>query len=647
MNVRDRITMRNALIALLVVLVVAVPIAALAPTGNVYTSGSTFKTDSGLAVTFEFNQTLDGNPFVDSDTFEGTNGTISARSTGSGDIDVAAWGDGSATTVVNDLNTSTVAIVNPDQSSRLGVNGTATEVTWNNITPNDGSADVITTASNSDPAGLFFLDLTPGDDYRLRDSNGNVVDRATANGNGNVYLQAKSSDSFKLQQFSNEVPSVTDLSPSQELVDDPIELAATVDDDSLPGSNVTVTFRVDGSVVHSTTIVQSKRVNYTLTQSELPAAGTTSWSVTATDALGGETTESTSFFVAGNMTVRNVTDTSQVIPSAQATIYTDAGALTRSADANGNISLEGLPGSQVLVFEVNATDYYERTIAIQSVVQAGDAYLIPRNTTTVLNRFTLNDPTGQYPSDSLLLIERPVNINGSTEYRTVAADKFGVEGFSARLIQDQRYRLTIISPSGDVAQLGKYVATQSEEIPLRPESATVRVEGGGPVGYNETIESGTLRIQYNDSAQKTDVLTVYVVNRFNDSDYLIEPQTFYGTNNLSIAEPIPGGELSDGYKVVYEAQRSGEDVNAVEYIGPDQVSLVPSSLSQVWLQIIGVGLVLVVGGVFSTLNVGVGAVVTSLLSGILWYIGLLGGVATWGTIAAAIVFSIGYGVIQS
>ena len=45
---------------------------------------------------------------------------------------------------------------------------------------------------------------------------------------------------------------------------------------------------------------------------------------------------------------------------------------------------------------------------------------------------------------------------------------------------------------------------------------------------------------------------------------------------------------------------------------------------------------LLVGGAFSVLNVAVGAAVTSLFAGVLWFLGIMSGLASGGAIALAI-----------
>jgi hypothetical protein len=583
-------------------------------------------------------------PFVDDSTVRVVtqNGNVTVSGGSSASLYVAGFGSG---VTVEDLAAgSTTLTVDSETGDALDINGSAATLAWETVEPDDGSADVTASFGSGESATVTFDGLDPNTDYKLIDGSGTRVAVGTSDGSGTEAFTLTSNTTYELQSYDNPLPTVTNLSPNDQLVEDSVTLNATIDDDCLPGCSVDVVYRVNGNTVESDSVASAGEQSYMLTQSELPGPGRHDWSVTATDNLGGETTATASFSIAGNMTVRNVSDGDEVIPGAEATFYLDNGTMNRTADANGNVSLSGLPGGTRIPVDINATDYRERTMLIPSVVQAGDAYLIPENETVVLNRFTLTDATGSYGSDTSIILTRPVRVNGTSDFRQVAGDRAGVEGFSATLVQDQRYRVVLKSDDGKVARLGKYVATTSQEVPLRPDAVTVQVGSESVVGYNASVDdSGTLELQYYDPTGETDVLTLYVVNRFNSSDYLLEPSTYYSTNSLTLTEPV--GELNSSYIAVIEGQRNGSTFRATIPLGPDQRNLVPPGLSLPWIQFAGIGLLLLVGGAFSRLNVGAGVVVTSTMAGVLWYIGLLQGVATWATVAVAITFSVIYAMV--
>jgi hypothetical protein len=613
-------------------------------------SGSiTLQTNSGVEVT-----TADHggglaleDPFIDDQTVAVVteNGNVTVSGNGQASLRVREFLSGVA---VEDLNSGATRVeVMPETGDTLSLNGSADRVAWETVEADDGASDVTTSVSGGQTVTIVFGGVAPNTDYQLVDGNGNQVAVGTADGSGTVALPVDESGTLRLQSFDNPLPTVTDLQPDGAVISGSVTLSATIDDDSLPGEPVDVVFRVDGSVVESRTVTSAGEQTYMLTSSELPSAGTHDWSVTATDSLGGEATAASTFGIPANMTVRNASAPNSVIAGAEATFYLEDRTVERTADANGNISLSGLPGDERIPVEINATDYRARTTIVPSVVQAESAFLLPQTETVVLNRFTLADATGEFDSESTVIIERPLTVGGDSGYRRVAGDQVGVQGFPAMLKQDQRYRVSIISQDGQRAVLGKFIATQSEEVPLRPETVTVDLRDNATFAYNATVDSDTLRLQYDDPAEETEVLTVAVVNRFNDSDYLIEPTTYYGTNSLILSEPVGENGINDSYTVVFEGQRGGKQFRATQQLGPEQRILVPPGLSLQWVQFIGIGLVLLVGGVFSRLNVGAGAVVTSGLAGLLWYIGLLQGVATAATVTVAITFSIVYAMVTT
>jgi hypothetical protein len=104
---------------------------------------------------------------------------------------------------------------------------------------------------------------------------------------------------------------------------------------------------------------------------------------------------------------------------------------------------------------------------------------------------------------------------------------------------------------------------------------------------------------------------------------------------LSLSEPL-NEQLDAPAVVTITGTRDGERIDISEPIGPQNQVLVPNTLDPVWVQV-GAGFVLLlVGGVFSVLNAAVGALITSLFAGILWFLGLMSGLASGAAVALAI-----------
>lgn len=640
-------TRKQAVTLLLVSLIVFVPVSYALVAVNTYSSGSTFETESGLTIQFNTAQTIGGNPFDGQKKFSGEGGTVEATNNGSGFLAIDDWGDGQTTsTQVSNLNaTGTTAKVNPNTHDVLGLAGKADSVSWKNVTVDDNSTDLTITVPSSESADVTFYGVAPSQQHKLVDTGGSAVDRSVSTSSGAVTFDIPAgTHTLGLETYDDPLPTVTGLDPDNEQATNPITLRADVDDNSLPGPNVTVTFRLKGQVVHSENISSAQEVNYTLTSNELPGSGVHSWSVTAKDDIGNEKTSSASFTIPGNMTIRNVSNPDESVSGATATVYTEDGKITVTSDANGNLSLAALQSDGPFVMVIEHPNYTKRTTVIDSVVGADDAFLIPNGTDTVLDRFNLDDPTGKFGSDSRIYLERPLAVNNSTSYRVVAADEIGVEGFSATLKQGERYRVRIVSADGSQVRLGSFTADVSETVVIRPDSPAVTLEDAETLYYAANVTEGDLRVSYVDPTNTTEVLTISVVNRFNESDYLVTPDTYYGSNSFSMTETV--GELSKSYIVVIEGQRNGESFEIRLPIGPKQLSLLPGELSLVWGQFIGAGLVLGVSGIFSRLNVSVGILATSLFGGVMWYLGFLGGVATAGAVSVAIVFAVLYGMVQ-
>jgi len=611
---------RRTLVAL--VLVYAVLGGQAFAAAGTYTAGSTFGTDTGAEITLDSDTDLSGNPFADARTLELPEGTVQDRGPDGGEVTVVNLDTGDSA-VVSDVSGPTVA-VNPDLYDTVGLGGTIGQAKWSDIDTDAGNTDVTLQNAGSN-ATITIYGVAPDTFYKTLNASDGIVGINQSDSSGTVTLSVAGASSVDVAPLDNQVPALSNPSPDGEVQQETVTLAADVDDDQLPGSSLNLTWRVDGSVVHTETISSAGRYNYTLSSSEIPGSGSHSWSVTAEDQFGGESTLSASFGIPANLTIRNVSS-GAIINNSTVTVFTDSGSVTKTT-TNGTVSLDGLPGGEPLAIEVNSTDYRTRTVVLPSIIQQQTAYLLSKNTTAVETRFTLTDPSGEFPPESTLYVERPVTVNNTTEYRVVAGDQFGVEGVTTTLKEGQRYRLRVVAPNGSTAMLGKYTAELAEEVPLRPQSPAVRLGDVSTLSYNASADDSSVTLSYLDPTGQTEVLTVSIRNRFNESDYLLAPTTYYGTSELSQSVPL-NGSLSDSYIVTFSGQIDGQAFQATVAIGPDQISLVPAGLSTVWLQIIGSGMVLVVGGLFSRLNVGVGAVVTSLTGGVLWYVGLLDGSLT-------------------
>ena len=103
------------------------------------------------------------------------------------------------------------------------------------------------------------------------------------------------------------------------------------------------------------------------------------------------------------------------------------GAVEVRNTTDGTIDMTGLPADERFSVSVDAGDkYVQRQIIIPSLLEQQTAYLLPQSTDieTVEPRFILEDPTSQFDLErSEIVLERPLKINGSTQFVAVAGDR--------------------------------------------------------------------------------------------------------------------------------------------------------------------------------------------------------------------------------
>jgi hypothetical protein len=324
--------------------------------------------------------------------------------------------------------------------------------------------------------------------------------------------------------------------------------------------------------------------------------------------------------------------------TAEVQFFGDSGTVTSRPIDNGTVDFQGLPLDETFIVSVQADGYRSRTIRVPSLVEQRRAYVLPDSADAVQVRFTLDDVTGTYSERSTLFIEKPITTNNSTDYQIIASDQFGVEGVTAYLEDGVRYELRIVSETGETAQLSTFDADTSETVPLQPTAPAVERPDEGAVGYDITYsaESDTISIEYVDPTNSTDELTVSVVSA--DGETVIKPnQTYTGADALSLSVATDG-DLNETYYVNVEGSRNNgaDTIDIREPVGPNRAPINVPMPDQVWIQVVGAFGILLVGGVFSQLNRGVGAVVTSLFGGVLWFFGFMSGLASGAAVALAI-----------
>lgn len=473
--------------------------------------------------------------------------------------------------------------------------------------------------------------------------------RVLANGDtgANGQLTAtlpNSQHTIELRTSRNE-PTLSNPDPVGDLSTPPSQLSIQLNDTDYPYDNHTVEFTLDGETVATTQANQNKTVTASIDASSLEG-GQHSWQVRVEDGYGNVVEKGYSFRVPDTLQIRNESSPNQLVNNStvSVTFFGSDTVVERQTD-DGNVSLEDLPVGGRLIVEADATDYHSRTVVLQSLYQQQSIYLLPDNneTETVEVRFVLEDTTGVFGADSTLYIDRVLNQSGEKQYRTIVSDEFGVQGVTTTLVKGDRYQIRIRSQNGETAMLGSYTADVNETVPLQPETASVNVTGPETeIGYSASRSDGELNIQYADPTNQTEYLTVRVYERGNESNVLRPRQTYYDLGNLTLSEPLSPAEQNTTWIVELEGERGGDEISAQVTVGDGPRDLVPDDLDGVWQITIGVFVLLTSALVFSELNLGVGTVSTSLTGGILWWLGLLDGVATGASVVLAIAVSVVY-----
>jgi hypothetical protein len=153
-----------------------------------------------------------------------------------------------------------------------------------------------------------------------------------------------------------------------------------------------------------------------------------------------------------------------------------------------------------------------------------------------------------------------------------------------------------------------------------------------------------VQFRYDDPAELTKSVAVRIYNRSNESQVLVD-QTFTPTNgtfgNLTVTELVVGeANASADWTVEYSAVRNRTIEGEITVSARNDTLGIP--LSSGLQQIIGVGMIIIVGGLFSRRNAAVGAIVVPALAGTLFLVGALSGIVTGAAVAFALTLGVAY-----
>lgn len=651
---------RRSVIALIVVLAIVVagapavaqlfsnpspvtgPVPVVSPSGmNVTVTGSA---DVGLS-----------DPFPDSETVDLKTSKGNATFSSSGDANLSVNADEITGTWTNvsglDVSSNSVTI-NPEDKDAATIGGAATDFDFREMAVDDGQTDFVVEGPDGSEATVGVGGLPPNTAITAIDSDsGKAVGSADTDSNGDlsitIHLSAQSVRLVTGDQTN--APQLSNADPVGGQQSEPTELSVDVSDADFDEDSVDVTIDLDGSQISSQTISANQSV--TTSNFGSLAAGEHTWTVEATDQFGQTTTQEYTFSVPDTLYIRNETNASQLVDSpvnVTVRFFGEDEVFTRETDT-GTLDMTGLPVTEDFVVDVEASENYtSRTVFIRSIFEQQSVYLLNNTASTIETRFTLNDPTGQFGGSSVLYISKPINQSGTTEFRTVYADEFGVEGVTAVLEADERYRISIESEDGDLVQdMGPYRSDVSEEVELRPSGPTIEFDGFEQ-GWNAGAElnNRTLTARYVDPANETDSLTIYIHEFGNESNQLRPNESYFDLGELQTQYILTENESEKQWAVKFIINRDGDDLSE-QVIVSNRPQFLPTGLDEAWRLIVGIGLLVMFAGAFSVLNRGVGAIMLGVMGGILWWSGFLTGATTGVAVVIALFVAIVFNIYLS
>lgn len=437
-------------------------------------------------------------------------------------------------------------------------------------------------------------------------------------------------------------PQISNIQPSGDLQSQPSQISADISDADFAGDgdSLTVEFVLDGSQIDSQTIGSNQTVTTSMPSSGQLGGGHTI-EIQVTDSYSQQSTKSATYNAPDTLYIRNELNHTELISANGEVRFFGADQVYSRTAPNGKVNMTNLPVNQEFIVEVQPTNgnFTTRTFYLESIYEQSSVYVLNTSAVNTINsRFILEDPTGNYDSETRLKIQKPIEINGNTQYQGIVIDQFGVEGVTATLQEGQRYRLSVASED-DSQTVGPYRADTSETVAVEPGTPTINLTVGEQ-GWtsNAGLDNRTLEYGYKDPEQLTDSVTVWIYERGNKSNKLQANQTYTSVGTATGIVSLTKAESQKEWRVVFIADRDGETIVSSEIVANGQDGTPPTGSN--WTTMFAVGVLVLLAGAFSVVNAGIGAIIVSMAGGLLWWLGFLGGAASAITVSIAIFVSV-------
>jgi len=437
----------------------------------------------------------------------------------------------------------------------------------------------------------------------------------------------------------------------------PVTLEIDINDTEISaGDTVTVEFINNGQTVGTDTLTTNRTASVSTSTIQ---AGTNEWYVKASDVGNSQRSQNFTFKAPNEIQVRNASAPGQLVTGTSNEItvrFFDTGKdVIKKNTTTGTLSMTGLPVAPEGGYVVSVKDgsaFNDRRVIIDSLFRQQTVYLLPSGASSSEVEFEIDDRTGNFKQPKLF-IERPFSRDfdgdgaNETRYDRAFADDFDAAGSITAVLENEvRYRLRLRNADGDERVLGSITPTRARVVtltvgelefnPRQPQDRTFNATASTIETQNGTVSD--VRFDYRDPTNETSKINVTV--RTLNGTVLGSASTANGPfGDFSFTQPVQD-PANETYVVEFNATRNGEVVSG--QLRPGIAKLpVGIPLKDGLKSLFAVGLLLLVGGLFSASNARVGAVVTPLFAAGLWFIDWLPGAVS----IFAVVIALAVGVL--
>ena len=352
--------------------------------------------------------------------------------------------------------------------------------------------------------------------------------------------------------------------------------------------------------------------------------------------------------IPAKLSIRDVTDGSLIDDTetdVTLTAVDGADPITQQTTSNGTINMTGLPiDTRFAAALAPEGDYFDRKIRLPARIDQQPAYLLPDDeaVASVSPRLQVADQTGRFDEQrSELRLQRPVPTESGTEYRTVAGDQLGENGFSTALQRNQRYRVIIVDPTARQSHVTTVTPRRSEPTAVPIEDVqyeTTESISGVNISTAYRRPEGGDRLAVNLSNVRSADLTLSEAG--NESNVVLDDSY---DQNVSADVPVSEDTRESNWNADYEATNTNDAT-----ISGRQAISNPTRQEQredVARAILSMLLVVVLGSLAMRVTPALGGAVIIITAGLLWVVGWMPPEAGVPTIGVGIVIGV-LGVIS-